>query len=96
MSFAAGAFSGGARKPGGGGGGGGGESNRPKPGASSRHQQDDREKGGQGKVEFSDGRGMEGDTETPSTKAPRATASLMFHALTSGLGVLGEEGPDDK
>ena len=90
MSFAAGAFSGGARGAGGSSGGG---SNRPKRGVSSSNQQDPNASNKEGK----EGRGIEGDIETPNTQnTPMATASLMFHALTSGIGAMGRDGPDKK
>ena len=42
-------------------------------------------------------KGIEGDVETPNTaNAPMATASLMFHALTSGIGAMGKDGPETK
>ena len=93
MSFAVGAFSGGARGAGGAGGGGGGGSTK-KPGGPSRSRQDPNTSHNEGK----DGRGIEGfDVETPNTtNTPMATASLMFHALTSGIGAMGKDGPDKK
>ena len=85
MSFAVGAFSGGARGAGGGGGGGRGASNNP-----NRARQD------QNTSQHNDGKdvrvGFEGDVETPNTtNTPLATASLMFHAITSGIGAIGKD-----
>ena len=87
MSFAVGAFSGGAR--GAGGGGGGGDSKRQR--GPQRSKQDTHNEG-------KDGRGVEGgDVDTPNTtNTPMATASLMFHALTSGIGAMGRDAPDKK
>ena len=84
MSFAAGAFSGGARGAGGQSGGG---PSRKVPTSTQQDAKDKRDKGLQG---------IEENNENANTNTPRATASLMFHALTSGLGVLGKEGPDKK
>ena len=88
MSFAVGAFSGGARGAGGGGGGGGGSAPKSsKRSPFSRNQQDPKE--------GRDGGGLEGDAETPSnTNPPMSTASLMYHALRSGIGAMGRDGPD--
>ena len=53
----------------------------------SRNQQDPKE--------GRDGGGLEGDAETPSnTNPPMSTASLMYHALRSGIGAMGRDGPD--
>ena len=85
MSFAAGAFSGGARGAGGQSGGG---PSRKVPTSTQQDAKDKRTKDGL--------QGIEENNENANTNTPRATASLMFHALTSGLGVLGKEGPDKK
>ena len=86
MSFAVGAFSGGVRGAVGGG-GSGGAPKTAKRSPFSRNQQDPKE----GK----EGGGTEGDVETPNnTNQPMTKASLMFHALTSGIGALGRDGPD--
>ena len=92
MSFAVGAFSGGAR--GAGGGGGGSSDSKRQRQRDNRNRQDPNAPQNDQK----DGRGgIEGDIETPNTtNTPMATASLMFHALTSGIGVLGRDGPDKK
>ena len=93
MSFAVGAFSGGARGAGGGGGGGSGGGSKSQRGLT-RSRQDPNTS----HIEGKDGRGIEGvDLETPNTtNTPMATASLMFHAITSGIGAMGKDGPDKK
>jgi hypothetical protein len=66
------------------------QSQKPKRGHTQRNQQDPN-------ASTKDGKGIEGDVETPNTtNAPYATASLMFHALTSGIGAMGKDGPDKK
>ena len=80
MSFAVGAFSGGARGAGGGGGGG----NKPQQ---QRGQQRNRQE-----HDGKDGRAIEGDVETPqTTTTPMATASLMWNAITSGIPFMNKE-----
>ena len=94
MSFAVGAFSGGAR--GAGGGGGGSSDSKRQRQRDNRNRQDPNAPQNDAK----DGRGgtiPEIDIETPNTtNTPMATASLMFHAITSGIGVFGKDGPDKK
>ena len=95
MSFAAGAFSGGARGAGGsgGGGGGGGGSKQPKRVPTSKHEQGrDAKDGGRAGNE-----GAGADIDTSMTNTPMNTATAMFHALTSGIGsVMGKNGADKK